>query len=194
MSEKNPESTTRRVFNKIKSYISLKETLSDLTGTLVFSALETLVWEGGIKNPIPNLANGSGTLGGIYLYKEHQISPELSSRYSRGFYRSIAFAVAATALRMYVSEHENLESYFTDVFANTARYCAGFAIPYLLGAWAKGDDDGDDGDDDYEPTEPPETPEKKPLPEPPKPSPSLDDLPKPIRDRMAFKIPDPSKN
>src|SRR3989338_9046204 len=148
------------VKNTIKRYIT-PELGTDLAGIVIFSSLYDFLG-GGIDNPLPNIANGSGSLGGLHLLLGQ--GKKATSRYKRGIERSIAVASIATIIQMFTDNHDGVSDYLVDVFSNTLRYAGGAIIPMVVYAiYPHGGGDGD-GDDEPSDNPPPDSPKTEPIP------------------------------
>jgi hypothetical protein len=193
------------LIEKVMPYFNMRENMLDIGGTVLFGGAYDFLGNMNftIDNPIPNLSNGAGTVAGIYFIGKHLLEPgkkpseEDNSRYNRGMTKSLLIACAATALGFYLKEHTNTNDYFVDLFENTLRYAGGFVVPILLYFKFFDPEGGNDrGGGDNDPQDDPDPRKDQDIPDPKEPNDSTpnDFLPKPIRDRMKPKLPEPSRN
>jgi len=144
----------RAFLNECKPYFKPRELGMDLVRITVLSSISDLVG-GGIDNPLPNIATGSGILGGhneISLLEEAKVSKRWE--YRRGFVRTLGVASLATIVQMYAGDNIGVTDYLIDIFSNTARYVAGFTIGGVYAALSNHIDDQDDGPPRDEPPNP----------------------------------------
>src|SRR5947207_258448 len=135
------------------SYLNPKEIGIELAGTVLFAAVYDFIGHG-IDNPIPNLANGMGTISGLYCIgsinddEKGAYIAKRKNRAKRAFVRSMVYFTLATAGRIALREKGGLEGSIDDIFSNTIRYVGGFLAPFLFCSIDKRDDGGDGGDEE----------------------------------------------
>ena len=111
----------------------------ELTKDLLITGASAVVWDflGGFKidNIIPNIANGAGTVEGLYLENSTNIEHR-----NRSVRRSLAFGVASLIGRVLFCEHENWWEYPLDGYLTMVRYMAGSLPPFILSTFVSESD------------------------------------------------------